>query len=139
MVLEASQAVASYWIHVKGIGPCALDETYQLAILRYIGDRRREPASQTPGYDGLGSPGPVTALHKLSFFSPALKSDRHSTGVIITLYQYYFIFDLIKHAYMPSHNSKGVGFLVFLKQNCRPIKITNLIIYYDSLSDHHNI
>jgi hypothetical protein len=81
VVLEASQAVASYWIHVKGIGPCALDETYQLAILRYIGDTRKEPGSRAPGYEGFSSVGPVTALHKLKLFSASLKSKRRFTAL----------------------------------------------------------
>ncbi|KAJ4431325.1 hypothetical protein ANN_19922 [Periplaneta americana] len=59
VVVEASEPLSSYWIHLKGLGPCAAARTYQLGILRYIGDNYNTPLSADPGYEGFPTNGLV--------------------------------------------------------------------------------
>uniref|UniRef100_A0A8D9F7Q8 Laccase-1 n=1 Tax=Cacopsylla melanoneura TaxID=428564 RepID=A0A8D9F7Q8_9HEMI len=52
-VIETSKAVSSYWIHVKGIGPCeTTTKAFQLGVLRYEGSRSPRPPGKDPGYVG---------------------------------------------------------------------------------------
>ncbi|KDR11749.1 laccase-1-like isoform X2 [Zootermopsis nevadensis] len=107
VVLEANQAVASYWIHVKGIGPCTADEPYQLAVLRYIGDRRKEPGNRKPGYDGFNSAGPV--------LNPdGATCNNGSSGICIPELRSYFPVDSAVLKPIPDvHLELGFGFHTF--------------------------
>ncbi|KAF5298037.1 hypothetical protein FQR65_LT09848 [Abscondita terminalis] len=51
-VLHANQPIGSYWIQVKGIGPCEHTKVYQLAILKYT-NGPDVPVSAPPSYDSL--------------------------------------------------------------------------------------
>ncbi|PSN35801.1 hypothetical protein C0J52_21815 [Blattella germanica] len=53
VVVDAKEPAVSYWIHIKGVGICANDKTYQLGILRYTGDPNKEPITNAPEYEGL--------------------------------------------------------------------------------------
>jgi hypothetical protein len=47
-VLEASEEIRSYWIHVEAIGNCEQLQLYTLGILRYSG--AKSPFLDDPGY-----------------------------------------------------------------------------------------
>ncbi|XP_067009264.2 uncharacterized protein [Anabrus simplex] len=52
-VLEASQEIGTYWLHLQGLGPCAIERIHQVGILKYIGSPDEEPTSPFPGYGGF--------------------------------------------------------------------------------------
>ncbi|KAI5701003.1 hypothetical protein M8J75_005180 [Diaphorina citri] len=51
-VIETSKAVSSYWIHIKGLGPCEDNKPFQLGVLKYDGSLFQKPPSSNPGYKG---------------------------------------------------------------------------------------
>jgi hypothetical protein len=60
VVVNANQNPGTYWIHIRGLGACAEEEVYQLAVLRYTGTNQAR--DDAPGYnDGFGVDGTVCA------------------------------------------------------------------------------
>ncbi|KAK3909048.1 Oxidoreductase OpS5 [Frankliniella fusca] len=53
VILEAKQPPAVYWIHVRGLGACALAGAHQVALLRYTEARTAMPSMPHPGRLGL--------------------------------------------------------------------------------------
>lgn len=53
VILDADQPVAAYWIHVRGLGACALLGAHQVAVLRYSEAGASLPTSRHPGRLGL--------------------------------------------------------------------------------------
>ncbi|KAJ4431319.1 hypothetical protein ANN_19916, partial [Periplaneta americana] len=58
-VLNATNEIKSYWIKVQGMGPCALDNIYQLAVLQYEGANTAIPTSLVPESDVFNTTGIV--------------------------------------------------------------------------------
>ncbi|XP_069675391.1 uncharacterized protein [Periplaneta americana] len=58
-VLNATNEIKSYWIKVQGMGPCALDNIYQLAVLQYDGANSALPKSSVPEADVFNPTGIV--------------------------------------------------------------------------------
>ncbi|EFN87980.1 Laccase-4 [Harpegnathos saltator] len=49
-ILHTNKSVGSYWVQVRGMGGCALEEIQQVAILRYKGAPEK-PQLQSPSYN----------------------------------------------------------------------------------------
>lgn len=62
-ILHANKSVGSYWIQVRGMGACALQNTQQLAILRYK-DAPSKPLIPSPSYDKGLPQGIVSIIYK---------------------------------------------------------------------------
>ncbi|KAG7209471.1 hypothetical protein KM043_015558 [Ampulex compressa] len=48
-IIDTNQTIGSYWIQVRGIGPCTANRIQQVAVLHYIG-AAEEPISRSPAY-----------------------------------------------------------------------------------------
>lgn len=61
-VLNASQAISSYWIRLHGLMDCNVNRVFQAAILRYQGAPDNEP-SDILTYENTNRQGKVTTVN----------------------------------------------------------------------------